>query len=170
MTVASRAVDVAVERLAVGTYTIPTDEHESDGTLDWDSTTIVVAEAEAGGETGLGYTYADADAARLIEATLADVVLRADAMSPPPPAAWRAMDVALRNAGRRRIGATAVSALDIALWHLKARLLSLPLRRCSGRRTRPFLSTGAAASPPTRSSGCGPSSRAGSRRGSLGSR
>ena len=34
--------DVAVERLDVSTYTVPTDEPESDGTAQWDSTTIVV--------------------------------------------------------------------------------------------------------------------------------
>jgi hypothetical protein len=48
----------AVERLDVAAYTIPTDEPESDGTLAWDSTTIVVVEAHGGGETGIGYTYA----------------------------------------------------------------------------------------------------------------
>ena len=56
------ATDVAVERLEVSAYTVPTDEPESDGTLEWDSTTIVVVEAHAGGETGIGWTYgADGD-------------------------------------------------------------------------------------------------------------
>ena len=48
-------------------YEIPTDGpdgRETDGTLAWDSTTIVVVHAGAGGETGLGYTYAHAAAAR----------------------------------------------------------------------------------------------------------
>jgi hypothetical protein len=56
--VASR-VDVAVDSLDVAAYTIPTEEPESDGTLEWDSTTIVAVQAHAGDETGLGYTYAD---------------------------------------------------------------------------------------------------------------
>ena len=46
-----------VERLDVAAYTIPTDEPESDGTLEWDSTTIVVVEAHSDGHDGLGYTY-----------------------------------------------------------------------------------------------------------------
>jgi hypothetical protein len=63
MAVATRT-DVGVERLVVSAYEIPTDEPESDGTLEWDSTTVVVIEAHAGGETGLGYTYAPAAAGR----------------------------------------------------------------------------------------------------------
>jgi hypothetical protein len=56
--VASR-VDVAVDSLDVAAYTIPTEAPESDGTLEWDSTTIVVGQAHARDETGLGYTYVD---------------------------------------------------------------------------------------------------------------
>jgi L-alanine-DL-glutamate epimerase-like enolase superfamily enzyme len=41
--------------------------------------------------------------------------------------AWEAMAVALRNAGRPGIGFCALSAVDLALWDLKARLLELPL-------------------------------------------
>ncbi|HEV2093917.1 MAG TPA: enolase C-terminal domain-like protein, partial [Rubrobacter sp.] len=37
------------------------------------------------------------------------------------------MQEAIRNAGRPGVGAMAVSAVDIALWDLKARLLGLPL-------------------------------------------
>ena len=51
------AVGTTVERLGGRPlYTIPTDRPESDGTLEWDSTTIVVVEAHADGCTGLGYT------------------------------------------------------------------------------------------------------------------
>ena len=41
-----------VERLEVHAYTIPTDAPESDGTLEWDSTTIVVVEAHSDGQIG----------------------------------------------------------------------------------------------------------------------
>jgi L-alanine-DL-glutamate epimerase-like enolase superfamily enzyme len=124
LAVATR-VDVAVDRLDVAAYTIPTDEPESDGTLEWDSTTIVVVEAHAGGETGLGYTYADAAAGTLVDSKLADVVRGRDATA--VHAAWLAMGAALRNAGRPGVGWMALSAVDIALWDLKARLLGLPL-------------------------------------------
>jgi len=64
-----------VERLEVHAYTIPTDEPESDGTLEWDSTTIVVVEAHADGQTGLGYTYCDAAAAEVVSSQLAGEIL-----------------------------------------------------------------------------------------------
>jgi L-alanine-DL-glutamate epimerase-like enolase superfamily enzyme len=125
------AVDAQVERLEVSAYTIPTDELESDGTLEWDSTTIVVVHAHAGGATGLGYTYADASAAQLIESVLAEVVEGRDATAVGE--AWLAAGAALRNTGRPGLGAMALSAVDIALWDLKARLLDLPLVDLLGR-------------------------------------
>ena len=41
-----------IEQTAAAAYTIPTDRPESDGTLEWDSTTMVVAEVGADGERG----------------------------------------------------------------------------------------------------------------------
>jgi len=120
--VASRA---RVERLDVNAYTIPTDQPESDGTLEWDSTTIVVVEARAGGQTGLGYTYCDAAAGEVISSQLAGVVEGEDPMA--VRAAWLRMGAQLRNAGRPGIGFCALSAVDQALWDLKARLLDVPL-------------------------------------------
>jgi L-alanine-DL-glutamate epimerase-like enolase superfamily enzyme len=111
--------------LDVAAYEIPTDEPESDGTLDWDSTTIVVAEVHGGGQTGLGYSYGDTASANLVESKLAAVVRDADAMS--PPRAWDSMQQAIRNVGRQGAGAIAISAVDIALWDLKARLLEVAL-------------------------------------------
>ncbi|HKU57832.1 MAG TPA: enolase C-terminal domain-like protein [Gaiellaceae bacterium] len=114
-----------VERLDVSAYTIPTDEPESDGTLEWDSTTIVIAEAHAGGKAGLGYTYCDSAAAEVISSQLAGVVEGEDVMD--VRAAWLRMGAQVRNAGRPGIGFCAVSAVDQALWDLKARLLGVPL-------------------------------------------
>jgi L-alanine-DL-glutamate epimerase-like enolase superfamily enzyme len=116
---------VGVGRLAVMACTIPTDEHESDGTLEWDSTTIVVVEAHADGETGIGYTYCAEAAAEVVFSELAPVVEGCDAMD--VRAASDAMGRALRNSGRPGIGACARSAVDVALWDLKARLLEVPL-------------------------------------------
>lgn len=117
--------DVAIERLDVSAYTIPTDAPESDGTLQWDSTTIVVVEATAGGKTGLGYSYTHTAAAHLIKRKLADIVQGRDALA--VPAAWEAMVHAIRNLGRPGIASSAIAAVDVALWDLKARLLDLPL-------------------------------------------
>jgi len=123
--------DVAVERLDVSAYTIPTDAPESDGTLAWDSTTIVVVEAHAGGEVGLGYTYADVSAAKLVESKLADVARGRDALAPRE--AWLAMGAELRNVGRPGGGFMALSAVDNALWDLRARLLDIALVDAIGR-------------------------------------
>jgi L-alanine-DL-glutamate epimerase-like enolase superfamily enzyme len=114
-----------VERLEVSAYEVPTDGPESDGTLEWDSTTLVLVEVEAEGSRGLGYTYDDLAAAQLIESKLAPVVQGCDALS--PPAAWTAMQKSVRNVGRPGIAAAAISAVDVALWDLKARLLGVPL-------------------------------------------
>lgn len=115
----------AVDRIEADAYTVPTDAPESDGTLEWRETTIVVVHARAGGVTGLGYTYGSPVAARLAASTLAAAVVGRDAMD--VEASYVAMRQAVRNIGRPGIAATAVSALDIALWDLKARLLGLPL-------------------------------------------
>jgi len=122
---AVRAGAVPVRELRLHQRTIPTDGPESDGTAEWESTTIVIVEAHAGDAVGLGYTYGDAACATLIESMLAEVVTGADAMA--VTAAWEAMGRALRNAGRPGIGSMAIAAVDTALWDLKARLLDLPL-------------------------------------------
>src|SRR4051794_41893299 len=44
-----------------------------------------------------------------------------------PPATSQRMRVALRNVGQQGLGAMALSAVDIALWDLKARLLGVCL-------------------------------------------
>ena len=127
--VASR-LEASVDELEVRAYTVPTDAPEADGTLSWDSTTIVVVHAGAGGETGVGYTYADLATAKLIESKLAGVVRGREALS--PQAAWMAMVGAIRNSGRPGISSMAIAAVDLALWDLKARLLGLPLCKLLG--------------------------------------
>lgn len=114
-----------IDRIEVREYTVPTDTPESDGTLEWTSTTLVVVHAFAGNEVGLGYTYADSAAALLAHKLLAQVVERQDAMS--PISSWNEMVRRTRNLGRAGIVSMAISAVDVALWDLKARLLGLPL-------------------------------------------
>ena len=121
------AVGTSVERLSATARTIPTDRPESDGTLEWDSTTIVVVEAHSDGCTGLGYTYTDEAAAELVTGKLAEVVEGHDALA--VGAAYEAMGEALRNVGRPGLAWCALSAVDLALWDLKARLFDVPLVR-----------------------------------------
>lgn len=127
----TRRPEAPVEGLAVSAFSVPTDEPESDGTAEWDATTVVVVEARAGGESGLGYTYAPAAAAKLVEEQLATVVRGRDALAVAE--AWEALAAALRNAGRPGIGFCALSAVDQALWDVKARLLGVPLVDLLGR-------------------------------------
>ncbi|HEX9107487.1 MAG TPA: enolase C-terminal domain-like protein, partial [Longimicrobiales bacterium] len=114
-----------VEQVDVAAYTVPTDAPEADGTIAWDATTMVLVRATSSGVTGLGYSYADPSAAELVRGKLAGVVRGADALS--VGGAWLAMWRALRNIGRPGIAAHALSAVDNALWDLKARLLGIPL-------------------------------------------
>lgn len=104
---------------------MPTDFPESDGTLQWNYTTLVLVHAHGGNKIGLGYTYADTATATLIRDTLSKAAEGQDAMA--PAASWNAMVSRTRNLGRPGIASMAISAVDIALWDLKARLLDLPL-------------------------------------------
>ncbi len=120
-----------IERVRVTAYEVPTEQPESDGTLTWDSVTLVLVQIEASGQTGLGYTYADQSAATLVSGKLADVVKGRDALAVPE--CWWAMVHAIRNLGWPGISATAISAVDVALWDLKAKLLGVGLADLLGR-------------------------------------
>ena len=125
-------MDCRVERLEARAYEIPTaTDVESDGTLEWGSTTLVVVEARAGGKTGLGYTYSHATAAKLIDSELRERVCGRSALAPDD--VWWSMQDSVRNVGRPGIAACAISAVDTALWDLKARILDLPLSHLFGR-------------------------------------
>jgi L-alanine-DL-glutamate epimerase-like enolase superfamily enzyme len=119
-----------IEQVQVSAYTIPTDFPESDGTAAWDKTTIVVVHVMAAGETGLGYSYADDATAALITSRLADAIQGRNAMD--IPACWWALINSIRNLGRPGIASMAISAVDIALWDLKARILGIPLSALLG--------------------------------------
>ncbi|MGH7025508.1 MAG: enolase C-terminal domain-like protein [Caulobacteraceae bacterium] len=122
----------AIRAVRARVFTVPTDAPESDGTLEWDSTTLVLVDIEAGGRRGMGYSYASAAAASVIRDTLAQHVVGKDAGD--IPAAWDAMRAAVRNIGSRGVAACAISAVDVALWDLKAKLVDLPLAVLLGRR------------------------------------
>lgn len=120
-----------VEHLEVSAFTVPTDGRESDGTLEWEATTLVLVAACADGKAGLGFSYTDTAAAHLIEQKLGDEVCGADALD--VAAAWERMVRSIRNLGRPGICSTAIAAVDTALWDLKARLLEIPLVQLFGR-------------------------------------
>jgi L-alanine-DL-glutamate epimerase-like enolase superfamily enzyme len=126
----ARTEDVPVTALDVSVYRVPTSSPESDGTFEWNSTTMVLVELCAGGKRGIGYTYGHACIAPLIRETLAPLVLGHDAFD--VPAAWQRMVHAIRNLGRPGICSMAIAAVDCALWDLKARLLEVPLAKLLG--------------------------------------
>lgn len=121
----NEAISVTVVGLQVSAFKVPTDYPESDGTLSWDSTTMVLVQVRAGGKTGIGYTYADLSTAHFIRAHLASVVTGLNAMD--IPMIWHKMVHRVRNLGQTGLAMMAVSAVDNALWDLKAKLLELPL-------------------------------------------
>jgi L-alanine-DL-glutamate epimerase-like enolase superfamily enzyme len=123
-------------------YRVPTDGPEADGTLAWDATTVVVVHVRAAGQVGLGWTYAPAAAGHLIGEMLVPAVTGRSAFD--VPAANEAMTRAVRNAGHSGVAATAISAVDVALWDLKARLLDTRLALLLGatRETVPIYASG----------------------------
>jgi len=122
--------DAPIAGVRASAYRFPTDGPEADGTIAWDATTMVVAEVVSRNERGLGYSYADAAAAEVINGALAKILVGQDAFSIPQ--LWSAMVGAVRNIGWRGIASCAISALDVALWDLKARLLRVPLSALLG--------------------------------------
>ena len=110
---------------SISLYTIPTDAPEADGTIAWDSTSMVLVQLECGATKALGYSYADAGAAAVAHKLLNELVLRSDPLC--HAATLQQMLRQIRNLGETGIAMTAVSAIDNALWDLAARLLDVPL-------------------------------------------
>jgi L-alanine-DL-glutamate epimerase-like enolase superfamily enzyme len=110
---------LTIEHLQVTAYTVPTDLPEGDGTLDWNETTLVLVRITGASETGIGYTYADTATARLIQDKLRPLIEGQDLAD--IPGLWNQMAVHARNLGHAGVVAMAISAIDTALWDLKAR-------------------------------------------------
>jgi L-alanine-DL-glutamate epimerase-like enolase superfamily enzyme len=121
----------ALENIEAAVYVIPTDTPEADGTLAWSETTMVLVSARAGGCVGIGWTYGAAAAAAVVTDVLAAAVLGRRAFD--VAGASEAMARAVRNIGRGGVAATAISAVDVALWDLRGRLLGMPVADLLGR-------------------------------------
>src|SRR3954462_10522806 len=114
-----------IKRIEVSVYTIPTDAPEADGTFSWSSTTMVLVEISAGNEKGIGYSYCDDSAAGLIQQSFVSLLKGRDALAISE--LWTSMLWRERKVGRAGIASSAISAVDIALWDLKAKLLGVSL-------------------------------------------
>jgi L-alanine-DL-glutamate epimerase-like enolase superfamily enzyme len=119
-----------IDGVEVAVYTVPTDAPEGDGTLAWASTTMILVQVHAGHTVGTGWTYGSTGVATVITGKLAGIITGHDALD--VGSAWTAMVTAVRNDTRQGAVGYAISAVDVALWDLKARLLDLPLHRLLG--------------------------------------
>jgi L-alanine-DL-glutamate epimerase-like enolase superfamily enzyme len=122
---------MTITRISASAYRIPTDRPEADGTLTWDQTVMILVEVSNGEHDGIGWTYAGPSAVGIVEDHLSSVVVGTDEMEIPRTA--EAMARAVRNLGRPGLVACAISAVDIALWDLKARTLGVALTDLFGR-------------------------------------
>lgn len=116
--------------LTTSAYRFPTPTPEADGTLRWTATTAVTATLEAGGHTGLGWSYTSPATASVIRDHLATEVNGRDALD--IEGGWAAMHRACRNLGTRGLVMHAISAVDIAWWDLKAALLGTSVAGLAG--------------------------------------
>jgi len=121
---------IKIESIRVSAFTIPTESPESDGTLEWDATTLVLVHIGGGGKTGIGYSYADVATAQLIEKTLAPKISGLNALATGD--AWQAMVRSIRNLGRPGVSSMAISAVDNALWDLKGKCLGVSVAALLG--------------------------------------
>lgn len=83
------------------------------------------------GVTGFGYSFADSATATLIDAHLKRIIVGGNCLD--IAALWCGMRRAIRNLGRPGVCSMAISAVDNALWDLKARLLRLSVADLLGR-------------------------------------
>jgi L-alanine-DL-glutamate epimerase-like enolase superfamily enzyme len=126
MATVTRTQGARIDSVDVSAYEVPTSiEQESDGTLVWDSTTIVVVALRCGEHTGLGYTYCHPAAGQVITSKLAPIITEADPLM--PQMVWAQMQMQSRQMGHAGIAVMAISAVDVALWDLKAKLLGVCL-------------------------------------------
>jgi L-alanine-DL-glutamate epimerase-like enolase superfamily enzyme len=125
-----KMTDHHISDVQVSAYTLPTDRPESDGTLEWQETTIILVKIRSRDKEGLGYTYGHISIVDVIQSLLTPIVLGKEVMD--VMTIQTAMIHQIRNNGQAGLAMMAVSAVDMALWDLKARLLGLPLCRLLG--------------------------------------
>jgi L-alanine-DL-glutamate epimerase-like enolase superfamily enzyme len=123
--------EINIKEVKVSTYIVPTDGPESDGTIEWNSTTLVLVVIKAGEKSGIGYSYTDISSAYFIERNLKKIIIGKNALD--IPSVLKSMTDSVRNNGNCGIIAMAISAVDNALWDLKAKILDVPVALLLGR-------------------------------------
>lgn len=114
-----------VDELQAWMLRFPTPEEESDGTFHWDHVSVLLVEVRSGAKRGFGWSYTSSAAGSVVDQQLKPVVegTSVDDIS----GTWHRMFDSLRNIGNTGVAMAALSAVDVALWDLKARVLDLPL-------------------------------------------
>lgn len=125
----------AVTGAEVRGYTVPTrtdgvERPESDGTARWKATSLIVVQVTAGSQTGLGYAYGSPAMFAVAREVLLPSLIGSDPLD--TTRAFWSMARSVRNQGWPGVCAGAISAVDVALHDLKARLLDVSLTALLG--------------------------------------
>ncbi len=129
-------------KVVVRAFEFPTEDTERDGTLEWSSTKLVTVELTEAQVTGLGYTYADEATAHYLVEHAFPILHKGQARDHHMLRAEIKKNS--RNFGNAGITSMALSAVDTALWDLRARLLKVPVQELLGRKREfvPFYGSG----------------------------
>jgi L-alanine-DL-glutamate epimerase-like enolase superfamily enzyme len=129
-------------QVRVRAFEVPTKTKERDGTLEWQSTKLVTVELTEENVTGLGYTYADAATAQAIVEHGASEIK--DSTASDHHLLLANIKKKFRNLGNAGITSMALSAIDVALWDLRAKKMNVPVQELLGRKRDcvPFYGSG----------------------------
>ena len=101
-----------------------------DSTLRYDKASMAIIELKTdAGLSGYGITIKD-DIADLVKNRLKPILIGRDPLDIED--LWQEMFLQMRGAGRKGLCLVALSAVDIALWDLKGKILNLPLYKIFG--------------------------------------
>jgi len=121
---------ITIDAFNIPTATSGRERPESDGTITWNSTGLIVVRLTAGDTTGLGFSHAPTAALGIIRELLWPVIDGMDTRD--TERLFWAMARAVRNTGWRGLCAAAISAVDVAVHDLAARLAGVPLTQYLG--------------------------------------
>jgi len=123
---------MSIAAISARTVRVPLERPVRTSNLVIDAREFVIAEVRAdGGAVGYGFGFTrDGLVAATIEHNLAPLLLGTDPLLNEH--AWASMYGATRYLGRRGVVMRAISAVDIALWDLKGKLLGVPVWRLLG--------------------------------------
>jgi L-alanine-DL-glutamate epimerase-like enolase superfamily enzyme len=127
--------DSTIEAIHVRRARFPLDDPFRSAVVLVDAVYLVIVEVRvAGGAAGIGYAFAFSPPdARMIDAAVSELAALATGQDVLGSAAlWQRMTAALTFVGRGGPALAALSAIDVAVWDAKARLLGIPIHRLLG--------------------------------------